>query len=241
MRFPSIWSAKIGLVVCVNDTTCEPEFNEIVPKNIACFAARIPFPQEVTVEGLIQLYDNVDECAKQLAWVYPDVVCFCCTSGSLINGLGYDQRIINKIETAAGTKGTTTATAVVEALRDLEIKTVSIATPYSEEINVRERYFLENLGFKTARMEGLGITSTEEMCNVKAETIYQLAKRVDTPESDCVFISCTGLRANAVIEKLEEELDKPVFSSNTASVWNCLKKANVEGPIRGFGELLKHL
>jgi maleate cis-trans isomerase len=58
------------------------------------------------------------------------------------------------------------------------------------------------------------------------------------PEADGVFISCTGLDAMDIIEPLEQDLGKPVVTSNQASYWLAFKMARMGEPIYGYGKLL---
>ena len=76
------------------------------------------------------------------------------------------------------------------------------------------------------------------MEKVSQETIYHLARQVDEPESQAVFISCVGLCTVEIIEKLENDLKKPVITSNQATMWNILRIANIQDKIEGFGRLL---
>jgi maleate cis-trans isomerase len=42
-----------------------------------------------------------------------------------------------------------------------------------------------------------------------------------------------------VIERLEKELEVPVISSNTATLWAMMKKAGYKRKIEGYGRLLQ--
>lgn len=48
----------------------------------------------------------------------------------------------------------------------------------------------------------------------------------------------TGLPTLPVLDMLEHDLDKPVFSSATAMMWQALRIARVHHPILGYGRLL---
>ena len=73
---------------------------------------------------------------------------------------------------------------------------------------------------------------------VTYETIYHLAKAVDRPESEAIFISCTGLHTFEIIDSLEQDLQKPVITSNQATIWNLLRLSGVRDHIEGYGQLL---
>lgn len=71
-----------------------------------------------------------------------------------------------------------------------------------------------------------------------AERAYGLARKVDVPEADAVFLSGVGLTTMSVLGALERDLEKPVISSMVALTWASLRTASVKDPIEGYGRLL---
>jgi hypothetical protein len=59
------------------------------------------------------------------------------------------------------------------------------------------------------------------------------------PDTDAVFVSCTALRLVPHIEALEQEIGKPIVTSNQALAWHCLRLGGVEEAVPGFGRLLR--
>ena len=68
-----------------------------------------------------------------------------------------------------------------------------------------------------------------------AERAYGLARKVDRAAADAVFLSGVGLPTMAVLDPLEQDLGKPVFSSMAALTWASLRAAGVKEPIQGYG------
>ena len=71
--------------------------------------------------------------------------------------------------------------------------------------------------------------------------IYRMIRAVDRPDADAVFISCTDFRGVETIRALEQDLGKPVFTSNQVTLWAMLRLAGVKLPIHGYGQLLEKL
>jgi len=228
---------RLGLLIPSSNFTMEYEFNLMRPKNASVHTARIPL-REVVLSELIKMEKEIEDQALRLADAKVDVISFGCTSGSLFRGLGHDKKIVLKIEKATKTPAVATAGAVVQALSFLNIARVSVATPYTEEINALERKFLEENGFVVQKMKGLNIRDNLEIGEQSPETVGNLVKEVDTPQADGIFVSCTNIPTIGVITHLEEELKKPVVSSNTATMWAMLRKIGYVKPITGFGRLL---
>ena len=60
-----------------------------------------------------------------------------------------------------------------------------------------------------------------------AERAYTLARKVDVPDADAVFLSGVGLPTMSALAMLEQDLGKPVISSMAALTWASLRAAQV--------------
>lgn len=236
------WRSRIGILVVASDVTCESELYRVVPAGVSIHTSRMTFPGAVTVETVGKLASEAERAAELLIPACVNTIAFCCTSGSFIKGAGWDKEIIEKIERRFPTVTvSTTSTAVLAAFEKLHIKKVAVATPYISEVNEALRRFLEEAGISVLNIEGLGMEADQEVNNLSPEIAYRLAKKVDVPEADAVFISCTSVRTIEIIEVLEKDLGKPVISSNQATIWAALRKAAIQDRIEGYGRLLKLL
>ena len=231
------YKARIGLIVPSPNVVVEPEFNAMKPDGVSVHATRVPLAAG-TIEGIKKMDEGIEETARLLVTAGVNIIVLACTTGSLVKGVGWDQKLISTIERITAIPATTTSTAVIHAFRELGISKVAVATPYSEELNQAEKEFFEAHGVTVVNMKGLGIVQAGGLRDLPPETTYKLAYEVNTPEADAVFISCTGLKTITVIEKLEENLHKHVFSSNTATMWDVLKRLGIHEQINGFGKLL---
>jgi maleate isomerase len=183
--------------------------------------------------------DQLEHAAALLVWADVDVIVFACTTGSLVHGVGWDREVAGRIERASGRPATTTTTTVLGALRAVGATTLAVATPYVEELNAIERQFLEASGFAVAAISGLGCATDAEIGRLDPEDAVSLVERVDTPDADAVFISCTNFHCLPVIASLERQLGKPVVTSNLAGAWTALRQIGIEDTIPGYGQLLQ--
>jgi len=213
----------------------------MVPNGVSVHFTRMML-REVAPEALKEMAKEVERAAMLLSMAEVDVIAFGCTSGSLIMGPEYDKDIIKKIlKVAPKVKATTTATAVINALNELSLKKLVVLTPYIDKVNEKEKEFLEAHNFEVLNIKGLGISKDVEISKVSPELIYRLAKAINMPEADGIFISCTNFRSTEIIEVLEKDLKKPIITSNQATVWDMLKRANIKDEIKGFGKLMQTL
>ena len=171
----------------------------------------------------------------------PDVIAYGCTAGSMVTPV---DGLPDFMTTAAGRPAVTTAQAIVEALRALGIGKLSVATPYHDALNDHEVRFLTGQGFEVLAIEGLGYGAAgpqeyRNVARIAPGVVLELACRVDRPEAEALLLSCTDLATLDVIARLEDELGKPVISSNTATFWLALRRAGIDDRIRGYGRLLE--
>jgi len=230
------WRARLGVLVPSINKTMEPELYKMAPEGVSIHFAKMR-EKEDTVEELRKMAEDVPRAATELADAKVDLIAFGCTTGSLIEGLGYDQELIRKIEELTDIPATTTSTAVVSALKELGVKTICVATPYMEELNAKAKVFLESHNFNVINIKGLGCRGPET-ADVPARQVYALAKEVFRSNADALFISCTDFRTLDVLDALEHDLKKPVVSSNQATMWMMLRKVGIGESIKGYGTLL---
>jgi maleate isomerase len=228
----------------------EPEFNRMAPEGVSIHAARM-FLKQNSPAALIDMEKEIAPAASLIMDISPEVIVFGDTSGSFIKGLGYDYELIQKMNRLARTRAITTSTAVMEALKLLNIRKVALATPYTEEINRRKKNFIEAHGVQVTRTAGLGYYKPVKSYPLALEPVsgmgllppavaYRLALEVNSREAEGIFISCTNFRTLEIIGALEKNLGKPVVTSNQASMAMALRVMGIREKIFGFGSLLEN-
>jgi maleate isomerase len=234
------WKARLGLVTPSKGWTVEHEWPRMLPRGVSYLVARIPL-QATTPEELLKMGEHAIDGAKLLASANVDLICYGCTVETILQGIEYDKKLREDLQKATGIPAKTMAGAVVEALREVKAQKVAVVTPYIEEINKREKAFLEGLGFKVVYEKGLGISETVEIAKVSPAAVYQLGREAlsKAPEADTLFLSCGNLRTIEILSALEKDAGKPAISSNQALLWGALRMVGVNEPIYGYGSLLE--
>ena len=231
--------AKIGFVLLATEQTIEDDMFSLRPEGVGIHFARAPIPDSITVKSLAcQAYDLAPAAATLLPDGSLDVVCYACTSGSLV--IGQDRVHDELLKGAPGAKATSLIAGVVKALRKFGARRVAVVTPYLDEINRQEADYMTAASFEITNIQGLNIEKDSDMVRVKPDFIAEFAASVDTPDADALFISCGALRSIDVVDALEQKLGKPVICSNQAMMWDCLRMAGVNDKIEGYGALLRN-
>lgn len=230
--------AKIGFVLLATEQTIEDDVFKLCPDGVGLHFTRAAIPDSITVESLTR---HAGDLARAASTLLPDgsldVICYACTSGSLV--IGEDTVFAELRKGAPNAKTTSLITAVLSALRTIGAKRIAVATPYLDEINRREADYLSAAGFEVTNIQGLDLEKDSDMIRVRPDFLADFAAGVDTPDADALFISCGALRSIDVVDRLEQKLGKPVICSNQAMMWDVLRRAGVEDRIAGFGSLLR--
>lgn len=234
------WRAKIGVLLPSVNTVLEPDFYAMAPEGVTIHTARLRRSRELSgdLREVNMMNQQIKRAADEVATTQVDVILYGCTGGSFVKGSDYNQEIITRIVKQTGIPATTTSSAVVRALRQLDIRTVAVVTPYPDHINALEKEFLEENQVAVAKIVGLGLRSDYALYD--PSRTYRFAKEVVrdcTNEIDGIFISCTNFPAIEVINALECDIGKPVVTSNQASFWEALRLAGVNVAIKGYGSL----
>ncbi len=123
---------RIGLIVPATNSTAEPDFAMVAPRDVSIHGQRMWNINELTVAIMERMNSDVEQAARYLAQSKMDLIVYACTTGSFFKGPGYDDELIQQIERAAGVPAVATAPAAVEALRSFGAQRISVASPYTQ-------------------------------------------------------------------------------------------------------------
>ena len=228
---------RIGLIALASDFMIEKDFlNIIKDKNIDFFVNRIKCYNPLTSENLIKMSEEVTDVTSD---ILPDekidCVVYGCTSGTIAAG---HESIEKKIKLAKPeAKVTTPSTAAITALKKLNIKKISIFTPYPKKLNNEVVDFFKNEKFEITSNSYFDIDSDIDIGKVDPDYLYDVLINMDHKDADALFVSCTALPVLSIIDKLEKKINKFVLSSNQALIWDTLEKIGKNNSINGFGKL----
>jgi maleate isomerase len=226
----------------------EPEFNRFVPEGISVHVARMMI-EDSSENGLAKMEKGIELAARQVKGVGPDIIVFGCTSGSFFKGSSHNDEIARFIKDITGIPVITASQAVVNCLKEIRIRKIVVATPYTDEVNQKEKAFLEENRIEVLKIKGLGFYKYEGCFPLIRQPVshiglqepyvaYKLALEVFVEEADGIFISCTNFRTFEIIEKLEHAVNRPVVTSSQACLAFALQILNIRESIPGLGRIL---
>ena len=235
------WRGRIGLLVPSINTTMETEFWRIAPDGVSVHSARISGGRHGTPEELRSMESASKAAARDVAMVEPDVVVYGCTSGSFFEGPEWNQRICAQLTEITGAPTVTTAGAMAACLMAGGHRKVAVVTPYVELTNERLKDFLRAYGVKVTHLGTFDMLDMFDHAKILPEEIYRKVREADSDDCEALFVACTQLRALEVLDMLERDLGKPVYSAIQATAWEAYAAMGVDPKITDCGSLLRAL
>jgi maleate isomerase len=236
---------RIGVMVPSTNTTCEADYQMVVPRGITVHGQRLWLTNDALgEEGMNRMNGEIESGARYLATARVDVIAYGCTTGSFYKGPGWDREMVELIQRTAGVAAVATSPSVVEALRFFGAHRISVATPYPEWNNQQLRRYLEAMGFEVLNIDAEPVAARSGNQGINDQdpaVVADFASRACRPEADAVLCSCTAWRSLEAVDEIERRTGKPVVTSNQASLWSSLRTLGLTEGIAGFGRLLTSL
>jgi maleate isomerase len=229
---------RFGLLTPSSNTTQEPELSAALPPTISLHTGRVSY-RDITPEEQDRCVLELESESRKLADAEVDVIVFAATAPTLAKGKGYDRLLIKRMEDAAGRPATTAATAFVDALNQLGMTNIAIGAPWSKTMDRPMVEFMEASGFNVVHSEVVGFVASIELGRVGPETALELAHRTDRPDAQAIVMPGGNWASMPVVERLENELGKPVLVNNAVSLWAGLRLLKRGDSIAGYGSLLR--
>ena len=235
------WRGRLGLIVPPTNTVNESEWARMMPDGVSFHTQRMALHEHALGdEALGRLHHDLDAAMAMLRPAGCDAIAYACTAGSMVEPVGSLPKAMAR---RGGVPAVTTSAAIVDALRALGARRVSVATPYADALNAHEERFLRTNGFEVLRVQGLGIgaggpSEYVRIARTPIEAVRAHALAAFDPGSDALLIACTDFPTLPLVAELEDALGAPVVTSNGATLWASLRAAGLNDRPEGFGRLL---
>jgi maleate isomerase len=238
---------RIGLIVPSSNVTVETEMPRLLGRHeTATFSFHSSRMRMHTVseEELRAMNAQRDRCVDEIADTGADAVLYACLVALMAQGHGEHHRA----ESAVGdllrsrdvtAKVTSSAGALVTALRALDARRIGLVMPYMKPIARLVVDYLAAEGFDVVAWTALEVADNAEVGRVPADRVRAAARGLDLGEADALVISaCVQMPSLDLVADAEAEMGLPVISAATAGAFTLLDRLGLPADIRGAGRLL---
>lgn len=241
---------RIGQIVPSSNTTMETEIPAILRAREAIETDRFTFHssrmrmQKVSREELAAMDKDSDRCALELADARVDVLGYACLMAIMSMGNGYhrvsEARLHQRTVEAGGPAPiVTSAGALVDGLKILGAKKVSILTPYMKPLTQLVIDYLGHEGIEVVDSISLEIPDNLEVGRQDPMAPLEITRRLTTKGVDAVVASaCVQMPSLGSIQGIEDRIGMPVVSSAVCTTYMMLKQLGLSARIPGYGTLL---
>lgn len=223
----------VGVLTPQSNTTVEPEFGILLPRGMGLLAARLVSTKPEMESRLDDYFDNLNLATAQFAEAPLRSLGVACTGSSYLAGRKREDEIFDELRQRKGMHVTSSALAVVDALRTLTAHRIGLISPYPDGLDHRSVDYWQSRGFRVQAKSKVVVGKANRQQSGHANPIYAI-------ESDAVMDAFDPLRGQALdaivmlgtgMPSLKSILQipsldgVPVFSCTLALAWRCASAA----------------
>jgi maleate cis-trans isomerase len=217
------WRGRIGLMLPYDNAVIEPEFGRTLSAGVSAHVVR------TTKTDRLELAEESLTLAPVMQQLRASIALYACNASSFIKGRAWHDAFLERFQAAAGVPSESANSALMKLAAHRKLRRLAVVTPYPEWLLDPLRKFVTDSGFEVANIVGLGLEPLE-INGLGPEHSYRFAKQADVADADGIIIVATNFRTLEVLTFLEQELKKPVMSSNQALMWIARRMLRVNAP-----------
>jgi maleate isomerase len=241
------------MIVPSSNTTMETEIPAMLRAREQIRSERFTFHssrmrmKHVNPEELKAMDADSRRCAAELADADVDIMAYACLVAIMAQGAGYHRESEHTLgRCAADAAATDNATpvissagALVEALKHLGAKRISVITPYVEPLTKLVCDYIEAEDIVVHDSISLGVPDNLEVGRLDPDALPELAQKVDTSGVDALVLSaCVQMPSLPAIQPVQDVFEIPVISASVATVWKALNVLGLDPVVPNAGGLL---
>lgn len=229
-----------GVLIPSTNTTVEIEYTSHLPRTLQFHIGRCgkasgntPFSPSLDTDVIRQ--------SKLLGDAKVEAIALAQTSASLFDD-DYDAMVKTQMSTNSGVPAVTSAEAIGEAVQALGLRRIGIVTPYSAEVIERAKHYYETkYRLQVVGMEGFGATDAYAIGKLDANMAFEALRRVNSPAIEAMIVPGGNFPTMPWIAEWERALNKPVITTNQATLWAVLGVIGLNTGLPGLGRLLEQM
>jgi maleate isomerase len=242
---------RIGLLVPSSNTTMETELpalfrarEQVRPEEqFTLHSARMRM-EHVTPEELRRMNAETARATRELADARVDLVATACLVAIMSQGVGHHHTAETEIrevllECEQDIPVVSSAGALVEGLRAMGARRISMITPYMQPLTTLVVEYVEDAGIDVCDTISLEVSDNIVVGRLDPRDLRQHWRQLELDGCDALVLSaCVQMPSLNVVEEIEDAAGVPVVTAATTTAWGILSALGLEPVAPGGGALL---
>lgn len=233
---PIVPRARLGFIIPSSNRMVEPQMRRYAPLDVAVHFTRIGMTNRHKAP-LPELMPRFALAAELLGDSKCDVIVLQCTGTSMSGGIGGERDVIQTMEKAGGRPALTTASCLMTALAALKARRLVFVSETAQDGHDKKRAFLQEAGYDIVADRAAALANSDAFCTTPPEFWFDLVRGMRDDRAEAYFVSCANIHSIDVIQALEDELGRPVVTSNQVALWCALRTAGIDDAVPALGRL----
>ena len=242
---------RIGQIVPSSNTTMETEIPAMLraregvrPDERFTFHSSRMRMHKVTKEELAAMNKEGLRCAAELADARVDVMRTACLVAIMAMGVGYHRQTEKELTEVARANHClapvmTSAGALIEGLKIMGARRVSIMAPYMRPLTDLVVQYIEHEGIEVIDSICFEIPDNLEVGRRDPLQLVEDVKRLNTQGADVIVASaCVQMQSLAAVQRIQDATGIPTVSTAVCTVRRMLDHLGLEPVAPGAGALL---
>jgi maleate isomerase len=239
---------RLGVLIPHADVGPESELQAMAPEGVCVHATRVPFGAMAAggaMDSTIPLAPvhafveppGIDDATALLAAAPISAIGIGFTSSSYVGGPDGERKVLDRLTERAGMPVVAPCAAAVAGFGALGIDRIALFNPpwFDTELDQFGADYFAAQGLDVVVHAACGLPSNQRSIN--PSELFAWIVTHTPAAADAVFIGGNGFRAVGVIAALEEDLDRPVITANSALLWGLLQAAHSATRPTTYGRL----
>lgn len=247
IRMLDQWRARIGWITPrVNSDTEIYDFYQVAPKDVVVVVNSLAVVDSDRKDEIEKSFDLIEQRVKHLNFSGVDHIMQKGAPVHLHFGNEGHNKLLERMRAVSKAPVMTSSEALANAFNSLAAKKILVVSSWRDEspqLTANLRNHLASEGIEIAAVEGIGqqLKSYEKGKLTPSAIFSNVASQAKKhPEVDGIYIQSGTMTSVPILEALEQEIGKPVVSTNSAAIWGSFHALGIRVP-PGFGKLLSSI
>jgi maleate isomerase len=240
------WRKKFGVLAPSTNSIVEPDFNRMNVPGVTPLFSRIhiydaDLSSEAQMEKLrVQLDESIDYAVDLVCTAEVDYMVMGMSAETFWDGKAGNEQFKARVkERSGGLDVATGAEACERVLKNYDVKSIGVVTPYQPNGDAQVINFFEEIGFDVVKLIGLKRPTAVSIAHTTQDELREAILDLDRAEPDAIVQVGTNLSMVGLAAEAERWLHKPVVAINAATWWMALRDNGIEDKLYGFGRMFE--